>query len=98
MLSVQQNDITQDFDKQNEKLAVRADNFDCQNHASGFVMLETHYTSLMFDWGANDSFAKILELGLSADVFFRNIPIVIGEVRPPVYLNLFMNFYFGKRW
>ena len=54
--------------------------------------------SLMFDWGANDSFAKILELGLSADIFFKNIPIVVGEVRPPVYLNLFMNFYFGKRW
>ena len=53
--------------------------------------------SLMFDWGANDSFAKILELGLSADIFFKNIPIV-GEVRPPVYLNLFTNFYFGKRW
>jgi hypothetical protein len=52
----------------------------------------------MFDWGANDSFAKILELGLSADIFFKNIPIVVGEVRPPVYLNLFMNFYFGKRW
>jgi hypothetical protein len=54
--------------------------------------------SLIFDWGANDSFAKILELGLSSDVFFKNIPIVIGEVRPPLYLNLFMNFYFGKRW
>lgn len=54
--------------------------------------------SLLFDWGANDSFAKILELGLSADIFFKNIPIVIGEVRPPLYLNLFMNFYFGKRW
>jgi hypothetical protein len=54
--------------------------------------------SLIFDWGANDSFAKILELGLSSDIFFKNIPIVIGEVRPPLYLNLFMNFYFGKRW
>jgi hypothetical protein len=77
------------------------------NGASGFskgwdelTLAPGIYTkgSLLFDWGANDSFAKILELGLSADIFFKNIQIVIGEVRPPVYLNLFMNFYFGKRW
>jgi hypothetical protein len=77
------------------------------NGASGFskgwdelTLTPGIYTkgSLLFDWGANDSFAKILELGLSADIFFKNISIVIGEVRPPLYLNLFMNFYFGKRW
>jgi hypothetical protein len=77
------------------------------NGASGFskgwdelTLAPGIYTkgSLLFDWGANDSFAKILELGLSADIFFKNISIVIGEVRPPLYLNLFMNFYFGKRW
>lgn len=54
--------------------------------------------SLIFDWGANDGIAKILELGFTADIYFRNIPIMVDEVRPPLFVNLFMNFYFGKRW
>jgi len=54
--------------------------------------------SLIFDWGANDNVAKILELGFTADLYFRNIPIIVDEVRPPVFVNLFINFYFGKRW
>jgi hypothetical protein len=54
--------------------------------------------SLIFDWGATDDFAKILELGLTTDIYFRNMPIGVREVRPPVFLNLFMNFYFGTRW
>ncbi len=54
--------------------------------------------SLFFDWGANDGFVKILELGMTADLYFRQIQIAIGELRPPVFVNLYMNFYFGKRW
>ncbi len=54
--------------------------------------------SLIFDWGANDSFAKLFEIGLTTDIYFRSVPIAIGEVRPPVFLNLYLNFYFGKRW
>ncbi len=54
--------------------------------------------SLIFDWGANDGLVKILELGMTGDLFFRHISIAIGEQRPPVFVNLFMNFYFGKRW
>jgi hypothetical protein len=96
--------ISEKYSVQNERKFLEPQDI---NGASGFSkgwdelsLAPGIYTkgSLIFDWGANDSFAKILELGLSADIFFRNIPIVIGEVRPPVYLNLFMNFYFGKRW
>ena len=54
--------------------------------------------SLIFDWGPNDSFAKILEVGFVSDAYFRAMPIMVGEVRPPLFLNLFASFYFGKRW
>ena len=96
--------ISEKYSVQNERKFLEPQDI---NGSSGFskgwdelTLAPGIYTkgSLIFDWGANDSFAKILELGLSADIFFRNIPIVVGEVRPPVYINLFMNFYFGKRW
>jgi hypothetical protein len=54
--------------------------------------------SLIFDWGPKDDFAKMLEVGVMCDIYFRKMPIMIDEVRPPVFVNLFMNFYFGKRW
>jgi len=54
--------------------------------------------NLLFDWGPKDAISKILELGLKADIFFKNIPIMVDEQRLPIFVNLYANFYFGKRW
>lgn len=53
---------------------------------------------LIFDWGPNDDISKILEVGLCIDTYFRNIPIMVEEAKPPFFFNLYMNIYFGKRW
>ncbi len=53
---------------------------------------------LLFDWGPRDNISKMLEIGISTDIFFRNIPIMVDEVKAPFFFNLYMNFYLGKRW
>jgi hypothetical protein len=56
-----------------------------------------------FDWGSMDEFVKALELGVMADVFLNEVPIMIESPYTPgvdnqaVFINLFMNFQFGKR-
>jgi hypothetical protein len=54
--------------------------------------------SLIFDWGPKDEISKILEIGLAADVYFKKIDIMIDQPNSPIFLNLYMNIYFGKRW
>lgn len=59
--------------------------------------------SMHFDWGSMDEFVKAIELGVMADVFLNEIPIMIESQYTPgidnqaVFVNLFMNFQFGKR-
>lgn len=53
---------------------------------------------LLLDWGAWDSFVKSMELGVSVDFFFRKIPILILNENTPVFVNLYANFYIGRRW
>ncbi|GAB5551453.1 MAG: hypothetical protein Sapg2KO_10440 [Saprospiraceae bacterium] len=59
--------------------------------------------ALHFDWGAFDELVKAVEIGIMADVYFQKIPILIESPMTPgienqsVFLNLFVNFQFGKR-
>ena len=57
-----------------------------------------------FDWGAFDEFVKALEAGIMIDFYFDNIPIMVesAEVQNvenrPLFINLYLNLQFGKRW
>ena len=59
--------------------------------------------ALHFDWGAFDELVKAVEIGIMADVFFQDIPIMIespmtpGIENQPFFLNVFVNVQFGKR-
>ncbi len=35
--------------------------------------------ALHFDWGAFDQYVKAIEVGIAADIFFQNVPILIDE-------------------
>jgi len=39
--------------------------------------------ALHFDWGAFDEFVKAIEVGIAADVFFGDVPILIDDVSIP---------------
>lgn len=59
--------------------------------------------ALHFDWGSLDEYVKAMELGLMADVYFKEVPIMVeseytqGINNQMVFLNLFLSFKFGKR-
>lgn len=53
---------------------------------------------LLIDWGAFDSVLKDIEIGVAADFYFKQIPIMIFEKNIPVFVNLYINVHLGHRW
>lgn len=53
---------------------------------------------LLLDWGAWQPFVKSMELGVSLDFYFRKIPLMVAYKNTPVFVNLYANFYLGRRW
>lgn len=59
--------------------------------------------AMHFDWGAFDEFVKALEAGVMIDFFVKEPAIMIetapsGAQNSPLFLNLYINLQFGKRW
>lgn len=57
--------------------------------------------SVHFDWGAFDEYLKSFEGGIMVDAFIRDAPIMVeldGVENNFLFLNLFLNLQFGKRW
>lgn len=53
---------------------------------------------LNFEWGGRDSFITALEAGVAADVYYRNIPIMINQPQRPFFVAAYISFELGKRW
>lgn len=54
-----------------------------------------------FDWGAFDEYLKSFEGGIMVDAFSKRVPIMVelpGVENNLLFLNLFLNLQFGKRW
>lgn len=54
-----------------------------------------------FDWGAFDEYLKSFEGGVMVDFFTKKAPIMVelpGVENNQLFLNLFLNLQFGKRW
>ncbi len=57
--------------------------------------------SVHFDWGAFDEYLKSFEGGIMVDAFARQATIMVegdGVQNNLLFLNLFLNLQFGKRW
>ena len=57
--------------------------------------------SVHFDWGAFDEYLKSFEGGIMVDAFSRRAPIMVelpNVENNLLFLNLFLNLQFGKRW
>jgi hypothetical protein len=57
--------------------------------------------SLHLDWGAFDELVKALEVGLMAEFFFTDVPIIVENeniTNSPLFLNLFISLQLGRRW
>ncbi|MEM0992128.1 MAG: hypothetical protein AAF847_04860 [Bacteroidota bacterium] len=59
--------------------------------------------SLHISWGAFEEYVRAIEAGIMVDFFFREIPILVETANSPafqnkpLFLNIFLNFQFGKR-
>ncbi|MCC6724424.1 MAG: hypothetical protein IT258_07930 [Saprospiraceae bacterium] len=54
-----------------------------------------------FDWGAFDEYLKSFEGGIMVDAFAKRAPILVerdGVQNNLLFVNLFLNLQFGKRW
>ncbi len=59
--------------------------------------------ALHFDWGAFDEFVKAVEAGVMVDFFLQEPALMIetpgSDIQnTPLFINLYINLQFGKRW
>ena len=52
---------------------------------------------LHLDWGAYDEFLRAIEVGISAELYAKNIPIMVSENNRPYFINLYVSGQLGKR-
>lgn len=59
--------------------------------------------ALHISWGAFEEYVRAIEAGIMVDFFFREIPILVETAgspafqNKPLFLNIFLNFQFGRR-
>jgi hypothetical protein len=53
---------------------------------------------LSFEYADLDDDIKCIETGISADVFPKVIPIMANSSNSQVFVNLYINFIWGKKW
>jgi hypothetical protein len=53
-------------------------------------------TGLNFDWSRNEEYQVALETGVMADVYYKEIPVMISDNKP-YFVGVYISFQFGKR-
>lgn len=53
---------------------------------------------LNFDWATYDDFVKSAETGIGAELYLKEIPIMIQENNKPLFVYLYLSLQFGKKW
>lgn len=51
-----------------------------------------------FDWATYDDFVKSMEAGIAAEIYLKDIPIMILENNKPYFIYLYLSLQFGKKW
>lgn len=53
---------------------------------------------LNFDWAQNEDALKALEVGVTLDAYYKEVPIMIIKKNAQFYPNLYLSLQFGKKW
>lgn len=53
---------------------------------------------LSFEHSTLDDDVKLLETGITIDAFYKTIPIMANTRNNQVYINVYLNIMFGKKW
>ena len=59
----------------------------------GFLKL-----GLSFEHASLDDDIKLLEVGVTADTFYKTVPIMANTKNNQVFVNVYLNMMFGKKW
>jgi hypothetical protein len=51
-----------------------------------------------FDWANYSKVVRALEVGISMDLYYRNIPIMVSNTNRPYFFYFYLGLQFGKRW
>ena len=55
-------------------------------------------TGFNFDWANYSDYVVALEVGVSVDLYMRDIPIMVLETNRPYFVAIYLGIQFGKRW
>jgi hypothetical protein len=53
---------------------------------------------LSFDWANYDDYVKSIETGIGADLYIKDVPIMIIENNKPYFVYLYLSLQFGRKW
>jgi hypothetical protein len=51
-----------------------------------------------FDWATYDDFIKAIEVGIMADLYYKEVPIMITQDNKQLFALLYFSVQFGRRW
>lgn len=55
-------------------------------------------TGLRFDWARFNEVVSALEVGVNAEYYFKDVPIMIDQPAKKFFFNSYISLQFGKRW
>jgi hypothetical protein len=55
-------------------------------------------TGLSFDWASYDEYVKSLEAGIGAEIYVKDVPMMILENNKPYFVYLYLSLQLGKKW
>jgi hypothetical protein len=53
---------------------------------------------LNFDWAQNEDALKALEVGITLDAYYKEVPLMVLKNNAQLYPNLYLSLQFGKKW
>ena len=53
---------------------------------------------LGFDWASFDEYIKTIEIGIGAEVYLQDVPLMILETNQPYFVYLYLSLQLGKKW
>lgn len=53
---------------------------------------------VVFEWGAFTEEVRVLEAGLSVDIFPQRLPVMTSIPNPQFFFSFYLGFQLGKRW
>lgn len=54
-------------------------------------------TGLQFDWSSQEDVIKSIEVGISSDIFFGKVPIMVSDENKFLFINGYIGIAFGKK-